>query len=158
MEGSGTAFRRHTSRMSIAEGATNGLALVEVAEPASAGAQLTVLVVDDERDVLDALESALVAQGHRVVTAINGRDGLDKALRLRPDLVITDLLMPGIDGIGLAKALRADPLTATVRIVLCSGVSETSVRGLFKGYDAFLHKPYELDDLRRAVVGLRVLR
>ena len=114
-----------------------------------------VLVVDDERDVLDALEAALLAQGWRVVTALNGGDALEKALHLRPELVLTDLLMPVIDGIGLAKSLRADPRTASTCIVLCSGVSEASVRGLFDGYDAFLHKPYDVDDLRRAVGVLR---
>jgi CheY-like chemotaxis protein len=124
------------------------------AVPASVPRPL-VLVVDDERDVLDALEAALLAQGWRVVTAVNGADALDKAQRLRPELVVTDLLMPVIDGIGLAKALRAHPSTASTCIVLCSGVSEASVRGLFDGYDAFLRKPYELEDLRRAVAVLR---
>jgi len=105
--------------------------------------------------VLDALEAALLAQGWRVVTSVNGGDALDKAMQLKPDLVVTDLLMPVIDGIGLAKSLRADARTASTCIVLCSGVSEASVRGLFDGYDAFLRKPYELEDLRRAVGVLR---
>ena len=123
--------------------------------PESLESRPLVLVVDDERDVLDALEAALLGQGWRVVTAVNGGEALDKALQLRPDLVLTDLLMPVIDGIGLAKSLRADPRTASTCIVLCSGVSEASVRGLFDGYDAFLHKPYDVEDLRRAVGVLR---
>jgi CheY-like chemotaxis protein len=125
------------------------------ADTPSSAPRPVVLVVDDEREVLDALEAALVGQGWRVVTAVNGADALDKALRLQPQLVVTDLLMPVIDGIGLAKALRADPVTASTCIVLCSGVSEASVKGLFDGYDAFLRKPYELEDLRRAVAVLR---
>jgi CheY-like chemotaxis protein len=136
--------------------APNALGTVALSEAAPARPPFTVLVVDDEQEVLDTLGGALLAQGHHVVTALNGRDALDKALRLRPDLVVTDLLMPEVDGIGLAKALRADPATAAVRIVLCSGVSESSVRVLFSGYDAFLQKPYELDELRRAIGGLRV--
>jgi twitching motility two-component system response regulator PilH len=132
-----------------------GLAASEPTPAQPAARRPLVLVVDDERDVLDALETALVSQGWRVVTAVNGADALDKALQLRPDLVLTDLLMPVIDGIGLAKSLRANPSTATTCIVLCSGVSEASVKGLFDGYDAFLHKPYELDDLQRAIAVLR---
>lgn len=114
----------------------------------------TVLVVDDERDVLAALESTLVAEGYRVATATNGADAMDKATGLRPELVLTDLLMPVIDGIGLAKALRANPVTAAIRIVLCSGVSEGSVRPLFSDYDAFLQKPYGLEELRRTLATL----
>ena len=134
---------------------SSGFAAVIDTGPGSSEPRPLVLVVDDERDVLDALESALLSQGWRVVTAVNGGDALDKALRLRPELVVTDLLMPVIDGIGLAKSLRADARTASTCIVLCSGVSEASVRGLFDGYDAFLRKPYELEDLRRAVGVLR---
>jgi CheY-like chemotaxis protein len=134
---------------------SSGFAAVIDAVPGPSESRPLVLVVDDERDVLDALEAALLSQGWRVVTAVNGGEALGKALELRPDLVVTDLLMPVIDGIGLAKLLRADPRTAATCIVLCSGVSEASVRGLFDGYDAFLRKPYELDDLRRAMGVLR---
>jgi CheY-like chemotaxis protein len=136
----------------------NGNGSPALSEPQTGDARLTVLVVDDDREALEALEGVLTAQGHRVITAVDGHDALEKAPRLRPDLVITDLLMPVLDGIGLAKALRADPITATTRIVLCSGVSEGSVRPLFSSYDAFLQKPFELDELARAVGGLvRVL-
>jgi len=114
-----------------------------------------VLVVDDEREAVVAIETALAARGYEVETAANGADAMEKAARLHPDVVVTDLLMPVIDGIGLAKALRANPGTATTRIVLCSGVAEGSVRALFDGYDAFLHKPYEVDDLERALAALR---
>jgi len=114
-----------------------------------------VLVVDDEREAVVAIETALAARGYEVETAANGADAMEKAARLHPDVVVTDLLMPVIDGIGLAKALRANPGTATTRIVLCSGVAEGSVRALFDGYDAFLQKPYEVDDLERALARLR---
>ena len=124
--------------------------------PSPAARAFTALVADDDLEMLEALEGVLVAQGCRVVTAVNGRDALEKALQVRPDLVITDLLMPVVDGIGLAKALRADPSTASARIVLCSGVAEGSVRRLFSSYDAFLHKPYELAELHRVLRAVRV--
>ena len=113
-----------------------------------------VLLVDDEREALVALEDALVSLGYRVTTAVNGADALEKAALVRPDIVVTDLLMPVVDGIALAKALRSNPLTAETRIVMCSGVEEGRVRPLFNRYDAFLHKPYEIAELRAALATL----
>jgi len=107
----------------------------------------TVLLVDDEREMIGPLERALGMLGYLVTTAVNGADAAEKALTLRPRAVVTDLLMPVLDGIGLAKALRANPATADAKIVLCSGVAEGSVRRLFSDYDAFLPKPFELEDL-----------
>ena len=121
----------------------------------AAGALLPmVLLVDDERDALDALEAALLNFGYRVTTAGNGADAIEKATRDLPEAVITDLLMPVVDGIALAKALRSNPATAHVKIVMCSGVSEGSVRAIFDRYDAFLHKPYDLRDLRAVLAAL----
>ena len=114
----------------------------------------TVLIVDDEHDVVSDLAMALRDLGYAVETACNGADAIDLAATLRPALVITDVLMPVVDGIALAKALRQNPATAEARIVLSSGVAEASVRALFKDYDAFLQKPYELDDLRMTAAAL----
>jgi CheY-like chemotaxis protein len=113
-----------------------------------------VLIVDDERDVRITLEVALLAEGYRVASAANGAEAIDKATGLRPAVVLTDLLMPVIDGIGLAKALRANAATAATRIVLCSGVAEGRVRLLFSGYDAFLHKPYGMEELLRTLAAV----
>ena len=114
----------------------------------------TVLLVDDERDALETLAAALVSFGYRVTTAVNGADAIDKAAAMRPEAVVTDLLMPVVDGIALAKTLRSNPATADTKIVICSGVAERSVRALFNRYDAFLHKPFELDLLRRTLAVL----
>lgn len=114
----------------------------------------TVLLVDDERDSLEALATALESFGYHVATAANGAEAIDKATLIRPGAVVTDLLMPVIDGIALAKALRSNPATAATKIVMCSGVAERSVHALFNRYDAFLHKPFELDQLRRTLAVL----
>lgn len=113
-----------------------------------------VLLVDDERDTLDSLQMALAPLGYLVETAINGAEAIDRALAFLPEAVVTDLLMPVVDGIGLAKALRANAATAAVKIVMCSGVAEGSVRALFDQYDAFLTKPLEMEDLKETLAGL----
>jgi CheY-like chemotaxis protein len=113
-----------------------------------------VLIVDDDRDVLSDLAMALRDCGYEVSTACNGADAIDKAIALRPALVITDVLMPILDGIALAKALRLNAATAAIRIVLSSGVPEGSIRALFDDYDAFLEKPYDLEDLRQTAAAL----
>ena len=113
-----------------------------------------VLIVDDEHDIVSDLAMALRDLGYEVETACNGADAIDLAMTLRPALVITDVLMPVVDGIALAKALRQNPATAEARIVLSSGVAEAHVRTLFKDYDAFLQKPYEMDDLRMTAAAL----
>jgi CheY-like chemotaxis protein len=114
----------------------------------------TVLIVDDEHDVVSDLAMAMRDLGYEVETACNGADAIDMATALRPALVITDVLMPIVDGIALAKALRENPATKEARIVLSSGMAEAGVRALFKDYDAFLQKPYELDDLRMTASAL----
>ena len=113
-----------------------------------------VLIVDDEHDIVSDLAMAMRDLGYEVETACNGADAIDLAKAVRPALVITDVLMPVVDGIALAKALRQNPATAEARIVLSSGVAEAHVRTLFKDYDAFLQKPYEMDDLRMTAAAL----
>ena len=113
-----------------------------------------VLLVDDERDVLEVLALALAPLGYLIETAINGADAIERALAFLPEVVVTDLLMPVVDGIELAKALRSNASTAGTKIVMCSGVAEASVRALFNGYDAFLTKPLELLDLMETLAGL----
>jgi CheY-like chemotaxis protein len=150
--------RRHTPFMPPSFVESDTLWVATVSDPGSdlaapSGAP-TVLVVDDEREVVNDLAMALRDLGYEVETACNGADAIERAIALRPALIITDVLMPVIDGIALAKALRQNPATADARIVLSSGVSEASVRALFKDYDAFLQKPYALDDLRITATAL----
>lgn len=116
-----------------------------------------ILVVDDEPDACAMLEMLLTDMGYRVATAADGALALQQARARAPDLVLSDLLMPVVDGIAMAKRLRADPLTADIRIVLCSGIAEPRVRALFSGYDGYLEKPYETDALEALMRALAPL-
>jgi PAS domain S-box-containing protein len=119
--------------------------------PSTAGASdrdAHVLVVDDNSDMRDYLARLLGARW-RVTTARDGMEALDIARRDRPDLVLTDTMMPRLDGIGLLAALRADPRTAATLVVLLSARvgEEARLDGLRGGADDYLVKPFGAREL-----------
>ena len=89
--------------------------------PSTAGTPLRVLAVDDERAALDLIRSALEREGYTVETATSGEEALDVVNRARFDLVVCDLVMPGLDGFDLIAALKRDPQTASVPVLVCTG-------------------------------------
>ena len=110
--------------------------------------QPTVLIVDDEQPILDLLQNILEDAGYTVVTAHNGRTALTLARQLRPDLVLTDMTMPLMDGAALCVRLRGDPGMSHLAIV---GMSAIRQAGADIGFTAFLTKPFELDQVLRCV-------
>jgi CheY-like chemotaxis protein len=107
----------------------------------------TILVVDDEFGVIEVLTAALEDEGYRVVTAANGRHGLERLKESTPDVVILDFMMPILDGPTMAKAMKADPAYANIPIVMTSAVAESALRERFDAYEAFLRKPFRADVL-----------
>ena len=107
-----------------------------------------VLVVDDNADMRDYI-SGLLADRYEVLTAADGRAGLELAHEKAPDLVLSDVMMPRLDGFGLLAALRADPLTARTPVVLLSARAgeEATVEGLEAGADDYLIKPFSAREL-----------
>ena len=84
-----------------------------------------ILVVDDSETVLNFLRTILENEQYEVATATNGNDGLAQAHQSLPDLVVTDSIMPGLDGFGLLRALRSDPATEAVPVImLTSGAAD----------------------------------
>ena len=77
-----------------------------------------LLIVDDSPSVLNILQMIFQAENYEVFTAADGTEGLAKALEILPDLVITDSIMPGLDGFGLLRALRQDPATEFVPVIM----------------------------------------
>ncbi|MEI7038179.1 response regulator [Fulvimonas yonginensis] len=107
----------------------------------------TVLVVDDEYGVAEVLEALLQDEGYRVVTAINGRQGLDRAIETPPDLILLDVMMPIMGGAAMLEALRAHPALGQVPVVLMSSLDEAAVRESCHGYRAFLRKPFRMAEV-----------
>jgi CheY-like chemotaxis protein len=111
----------------------------------------TILVVDDELSNLELLEYLLSRSGHKVVVALGGRVGLDKAHEIRPDLIVIDLHMPGLDGWELVRRIRRDPVLANTGLLAVSVGSATTGAAREAGFDGFFSMPFEPGDLLRTV-------
>ena len=115
-----------------------------------------ILIAEDSDTVREAIRRAFEARGYEVVTAVDGVDALALARAQRFDAVSTDVVMPNLDGYDLARALRADPVHATVPIVMLTSKDTRidELRGLDAGADAYVTKPVDSGDLVRQVEAL----
>lgn len=105
----------------------------------------TVLIVEDEFAITDLLEMALTDEGYRVLTAANGRQGLARlAEGPRPDLVISDYMMPVLDGVGMLRAMRDTEAHRDIPCIVMSSMPEANVRERIDGYAAFVRKPFQI--------------
>jgi two-component system alkaline phosphatase synthesis response regulator PhoP len=113
-----------------------------------------LLLVEDNRDLAFGLRNNLEIEGYEVEVASDGKDGLERARRSRPDLVILDLMLPGLDGFRLLKALRQDGLAMPVLILTARGEEADKVRGLKLGADDYVTKPFGVLELLARVEAL----
>jgi len=101
-----------------------------------------ILVVEDNRDLRELYAAYLMAHGYRVQVASDGHGAFVQAVDARPDLIVTDLSLPHLDGWGTMRLLRTDPRTAHIPIIVCTGNAFGGVeRALDAGCDAYLVKP-----------------
>jgi two-component system, cell cycle response regulator DivK len=116
-----------------------------------------VLLVEDDRDGRRLYAQWLTDAGFRVQEAHNGLQALERAFDARPDIVVTDLHVPGIDGFELARRLKQDPRTRDVPVLAVTGYvafASDPGRALRAGCDAVLPKPYSPEDLEAAIRNL----
>ena len=106
----------------------------------------TILVVDDEKRLVSLVESYLLREGYRVVTAYNGKEALTVARREKPDLVVLDLMMPELDGYGFMRAHRAEQNTPIV-LLTARVDDDEKVIGLELGADDYITKPFRPREL-----------
>jgi two-component system alkaline phosphatase synthesis response regulator PhoP len=108
-----------------------------------------ILAVDDETDLLLIIKTALSSEGFEVVTATNGPDALAMAEDEHPDLVILDVMMPEMNGFEVLQALREQPSTERVPVIMLTGLSDKEkIRdALAAGIDYYIIKPFQLHDL-----------
>lgn len=108
-----------------------------------------ILIVDDDPDMVEVLRLALHREGYAIRTAVTGREALKKALLSPPDLVLLDLIMPGLSGFNVCERLRRHAATASVRIMMVTALPGelTRLAGMEVGADEYLRKPFEIQEL-----------
>ena len=115
----------------------------------------TILVVDDEEDIANLVAMNLADEGYDCHLAHRGDDAVDLALRLRPDLIVLDLMLPGVDGLEVCRQLRKDPRTTTTNIIMLTArnLPTDRITGLEAGADDYVDKPFDVDELVARVQG-----
>jgi CheY-like chemotaxis protein len=103
-----------------------------------------VLVVDDEFGIAELIDAVLTDEGYRVLTAMNGRQGLAIMAKDHPDLVFLDYMMPIMDGADVLRAMARDPSIDGVPVVLMSSMPEPLVAERCSGYAFFMRKPFKI--------------
>jgi len=105
-----------------------------------------IFIVEDEEDILEILKFHLSHEGYAVAAARNGEEAVNDILRKIPDLVILDLMLPGLDGLEVCRALKKDPKTASIPIIMVTAKGEESdvVAGLELGADDYIAKPFSM--------------
>ena len=118
----------------------------------------TILVIDDDIDILALLEMSLASDGFNVITADNGVSGLESAKTEQPDLILLDVMMPQMDGLEVIKRLKADTETRAIPVLWLTAKTQTEdkLRGLEIGGDDYITKPFDLREVTariNAVLG-----
>lgn len=116
----------------------------------------TILIVEDEQSLVDVLTYNLTREGYEVDVALDGRDGLQRARTLLPDLVVLDLMLPLIDGLEVCRRLRADTTTQHIRILILTARADEidEIVGFRMGADDYVVKPFKLKPLIQRIKAL----
>ncbi len=108
-----------------------------------------ILIVDDERDIIKMLDYNLKKEGFRVISAYDGEDAIDSALKERPDLIVLDLMLPGLDGLEVCKTIKKENETANIPIIMLTAKAQEAdkIVGLELGADDYITKPFSPREL-----------
>lgn len=115
-----------------------------------------ILVVDDEQDILETVRMRLEAYGYNVITAANGNDGYKKAKTESPDLIILDLMLPGLDGYQICRLLKFDEGYRRIPVIMLTAKSQEEDKMWSEkvGADCYLTKPFKSNELLQKVKEL----
>jgi len=116
----------------------------------------TILIVEDSISELELMTHYLLESGYQIIKSTNAKTALDLVSSSHPDLIITDVVMPGMSGYELCRALKKNPLTKKVPVLICSSKNQEIDRlwGMKQGADAYLTKPYTRDQLLQAIEAM----
>jgi len=112
-----------------------------------------VLLIDDDQSNLEFMRQLLRMDGHELIWAADGEQGIASARQLRPDLIVCDVIMPHLGGYAVLETVRADPQCSAVPVLLFSAAMDEEARalGLRRGATELLAKPFDLEQLRSAI-------
>ncbi|MBI4249945.1 MAG: response regulator [Elusimicrobia bacterium] len=116
----------------------------------------TILVVDDERGMREVLKRILEDENHQVLLAEDGESALNLIRELRPDMVLLDVMLPGISGLAVCHEVRKNPVLSDIPILMLTGQDDpmTQKKGKGLGADDYLAKPFQVDELLARVAAL----
>jgi CheY-like chemotaxis protein len=111
----------------------------------------SIVVIDDSVDLAASVAMLLELEGYVAYSAVTGAAGIELVLRSSTDAVLLDFILPDMTGADIAIALRGDPATRAIHIIMCTGTAEATVREQFCDYHAFFMKPVAHADLMRSL-------
>ncbi|GAP98851.1 two-component response regulator [Leptolyngbya sp. NIES-2104] len=113
----------------------------------------TVLVIEDTPSEMELLSHYLRESGYSVIGLVSAKDAVNKAIEIKPDVIITDVVMPGMSGFELCRSLKKNPETQKVPIIICTSKGQEIDRlwGMRQGADVYITKPFTREQLIRAV-------
>ena len=112
-----------------------------------------IMIVDDEMATLLPLKRSLEAEGYKVIEAYNGYQAIEKSKTELPELIVLDLMLPGIDGFEVCTRLKKDALTEKIPVIMLTAKDEIrdKIEGLEKGADDYVTKPFNLNELKARI-------
>lgn len=113
----------------------------------------TILVVEDTPSEMELMSHYLRESGYGVISAVTAQEAMAKAIEQRPDVIVTDVVMPGMSGFELCRSLRREPATQSVPIIICTSKNQEIDRlwGMKQGADAYITKPFTREQLIRTI-------
>jgi len=106
-----------------------------------------ILIIEDEEDLVKGLKLNLQDEGYEVKYAFNGKEGLEKALKEKPDLILLDIMLPGMNGLEICKELRQNKMDIPILMLTAKGEEIDKVIGLEVGADDYISKPFSIREL-----------
>jgi CheY-like chemotaxis protein len=116
----------------------------------------SVLVVDDDPEIVSMLSARLAGRGYKVLTAADGLEAIAEAKRSRPSLIVLDVMMPHKTGWEVARALKQDPVTENIKIVMLTAIGQqmNEMTSPLYGADAYFDKPFDFAALEKTIAEL----
>ena len=115
-----------------------------------------ILIVEDEPNIIVPLQFSLEQKGYQVIVAGNGEEGIDKASQIKPDLILLDIMLPGIDGYEVCERIRQNPETQDIKVVFLSAMGRDIdvAKGMALAADDYIVKPFSIFDVIKKISEL----